>query len=95
MQTLATLTLQCDVFVAEECQDEVVHARLLESASFTSNACERGRALDILLQEVGDVYSNSLRTPTAMEFKDSAPRLPSSPQMNRPGTHLQSMCSHS
>ena len=69
MQTLATFALQRDVLVAEECQDEVVHARLLESASFTSDTCERGRALDVLLQEVGDIYSGSLRTAAAMVSK--------------------------
>ena len=55
MQTLATLTFECDITITEESTDQFIHPWFLELASCPRPAIERRWALDVVSQELGDI----------------------------------------
>lgn len=87
MQALSSLTFQCDITVAEDAVDEVVHRRLFKLTATSRFTTKRRRTFDFLRQEITNILGNG-QAGCAPEQRFHSPTLPSSPQMNRPGTQL-------
>lgn len=96
MQAFTALAVERDVRVAKDVVNETVHRWLAELASFARLAAERTRSLDLLGQEVSDIYapSSAQLVLQALAYDRGVPTLPSSPHIILPGIQLHLILSH-
>lgn len=59
MQTLSALAIERNVLVSKDRQNEIVHTRFLEPASFPRGAAECRRALNFVREEIADVCNTN------------------------------------
>lgn len=94
VQTLATFASESDITITEDIVNELIHRRLFEPTSSIGPTAEASRTLDLLGQEVADICTQSIIRRELGVQRRNLPTLPSSPQINRPGTQLHLIFSH-